>query len=104
MGIMPPHSFDADVVAAVLHHMNSDHIDDNLVIVRAFADPSAASAVMTDLDGDGGTWTVTAADGSSAEARIDWSVPVTERSGIRREVVVLYDAACVKLGLEARPH
>ncbi|WP_307846472.1 DUF2470 domain-containing protein, partial [Rhodococcus sp. CX] len=27
--------FDADVVAAVTGHMNDDHADDNLLIVRA---------------------------------------------------------------------
>ena len=104
METMRPHTFDPDVVAAVLRHMNTDHPADNLVIVRAFADPSAAAAVMTGLNGDGGIWTVTAADGSTTEARIAWSAPVTERAGIRREVVVLYDAARVKLGLEPRAH
>ncbi|HLU63846.1 MAG TPA: DUF2470 domain-containing protein, partial [Protaetiibacter sp.] len=29
--------FAPEVVEAVLHHMNDDHIDDNLLIVRAFA-------------------------------------------------------------------
>lgn len=84
--------------------MNSDHADDNLLIVRAFVDPAAASAHMVGLDGDGGVWAVTTADGTSTQARVDWSSPVTERSGIRREVVVLYENACGKLGVPPRPH
>ncbi|MGO1919788.1 MAG: DUF2470 domain-containing protein, partial [Microbacterium sp.] len=35
-----PHIFDSDVVAAILHHMNDDHVDDNLLIARAFATAS----------------------------------------------------------------
>ena len=100
---MTPHTFSPEIVDAVLRHMNTDHVADNLVIVRAFAEPDAESAVMTDLDGDGGTWTVTSPSGES-EVRIAWPVPVTERAGIRREVVVLYDAACEKLGLPPRAH
>ncbi|MET0932756.1 MAG: DUF2470 domain-containing protein [Mycetocola sp.] len=97
-------SFSPEIVDAVLRHMNTDHAADNLVIVRAFADPAAESAVMTDLDGDGGVWAVTSADAERTEVRIDWVTPVTERAGIRREVVVLYDAAREKLGLEPRTH
>jgi hypothetical protein len=101
---MPSHTFSREIVEAVLRHMNTDHLADNLVIVRAFADPAATAAVMTDLDGTGGVWAVTSADGKQTDARIDWAAPVTERSGIRREVVVLYDAACDKLGVDPRPH
>lgn len=95
--------FSADVVAAVLTHMNSDHTDDNLIIVRAFAEPRALSATMFGLDGDGGQWTATV-DGEERSVRVPWMNPVTERSGIRREVVVMYRAACEKLGLTARDH
>ncbi|GHD44335.1 DUF2470 domain-containing protein [Mycetocola manganoxydans] len=101
---MPTHIFGPEVVDAVLRHMNSDHADDNLLIVRAFADPAAASARMTGLDGEAGEWDVTATDGTVARVRIDWCSPVTERSGIRREVVVLYDLAREKLGVPPRPH
>jgi hypothetical protein len=102
--VMTPPPFSPEIVDAVLRHMNTDHVADNLVIVRAFADPSAASAVMTGLDEGGGWWEVTSVSGEHTEARIAWRTPVTERSGIRREVVVLYDAACAKLGLPARDH
>ncbi|MEV7799810.1 DUF2470 domain-containing protein [Microbacterium foliorum] len=102
-----PHSFEADVVSAILRHMNGDHTDDNLLIARAFSDAEdgeITDAVMTDLDGDGGVWTVTRASIAS-ELRVAWpSGPITERPAVRREVVALYDLACEKLGVEPRPH
>jgi hypothetical protein len=36
--------------------------------------------------------------------RVPWSGTITERSEIRREIVVLYDRACAKLGVTPRPH
>lgn len=102
-----PHIFDSDVVAAILHHMNVDHTDDNLLIARAFAtasDPQVTHAVMTDVDGDGGAWLITRA-GIPEELRVPWpGGSITERPAVRREIVALYDAACDKLGIEPRPH
>jgi hypothetical protein len=97
-------AFEPDVVAAILGHMNGDHTDDNLLIVRAFANPSATSAVMTGFDGSVATWDATV-EGMTREVRIAWPAgPITERAEVRREVVALYDAACVKLGMQPRPH
>ena len=101
-----PHEFDPAIVAAVLHHMNDDHADDNLLIARAFSQEADAvtAAVMTGLDGDAGVWDVAYAD-RNAELRVPWpAAPITERAEIRREVVALYDAACERLGVEPRPH
>lgn len=99
------HQFPDDVVQAVLRHMNDDHRDDNVLIARAFADPSAESATMTGFDGDGGDWEVVGADGSSSSARIAWpGGAIVERPAVRREVVALYDAACAALGVPARAH
>lgn len=71
-----PHIFDSDVVAAILHHMNDDHVDDNLLIARAFATASdlpITDAVMTDLDGDGGVWQITRAGiAEAARAVAGW--------------------------------
>lgn len=93
-------TFDEPVVSAVTAHMNGDHPDDNLLIARAFGRPDAATAVMTGLDGDAGVWLV---DGT--ELRVPWpGGPITQRAEIRREVVVLYDAACAELGVEPREH
>ena len=97
--------FDAAVVSAVLAHMNDDHLDDNLLIVRADGASAATAASMSDLDGEAGTWTVIGPEGPMGERRIPWpGGPITERAEIRREVVALYDAACAALGIEPRPH
>lgn len=96
--------FSSDVVDAVLHHMNDDHTDDSVLIVRAFAErDDVTGAVMTGLDERGGDWRYTA-DGIEHDIRVPWSTEISERPEIRREVVVLYDAACAKLGIEPRPH
>lgn len=97
-------TFEQKVVDAVLAHMNDDHTDDNLVIVRAFGAPEATAATMTGLDGDAGVWRVTDA-GGERELRVAWpGGPITERPEIRREVVVLFEQACAALGIEPRPH
>ena len=83
--------------------MNDDHNDDSLLIARAFGAPDATAATMTSLDETGGTWLVTSGDEQS-ELTVPWSTTISERAEIRREIVVLYDAACAALGLEARPH
>ena len=102
-----PHTFDADVITAVLRHMNGDHTDDNLLIARAFSeesDTAITDAVMTGFDGDGGVWDVTQG-GEVSELRVAWpGGPIDDRPAVRREVVALYDAACARLGVEPRPH
>jgi len=95
--------FEASTVSAVLDHMNNDHPEDNLLIVRAFATADATAAVMTDLDHRGGTWTYEAGD-AQAELTVPWSGEISERGEIRREIVALYDTACERLGVAPRPH
>lgn len=99
--------FAPEIVDAVLHHMNDDHTDDSILIVRAFAElgpESEPEAVrMVDLDHAGGVWRYTLA-GQEAELRVPWSHELSERPQIRREIVRLYSAACAKLGIEPRPH
>jgi hypothetical protein len=58
---------------------------------------------MVALDGSGGTWSYLIAD-DEREVTVPWSVEISERVEIRREIVVLYDKACATLGVEARPH
>jgi hypothetical protein len=97
-------SFSPDIVDAVLAHMNDDHRDDNVLIVKAFAAREIDSAVMSDVDHRGGTWRYTS-EGEEHELHVPWSSgEITERPEIRREIVVLYDAACEQLGVEPRPH
>ncbi len=96
-------TFSAEVVQAVLLHMNDDHLDDNAVIVRAFAGVEPVIAVMTDLDEHEGVWGYTLGE-DEHELRIPWSKELTERPEIRREVVSVYRAACEKLGIEPNSH
>lgn len=96
-------TFSPDIVTAVLAHMNGDHLDDNLLIARAFGSPDAESATMTTLDENGGTFSYTA-NGEQAEVTVPWTQPISERPQIRREVVVLYERACAVLGIEPRAH
>lgn len=97
-------AFSPEVVAAALHHMNHEHIDDDVVIVRAFAGREVRTAVMHALDERGDSWRYET-EGEHHEARIPWpGAPLSERAEIRRDVVALYDAACQKLGAAARRH
>lgn len=95
--------FAPEIIAGVLHHMNDDHLDDNLLIARAFGDRGATASVMTGLDGSAGRWSMTVG-GEERAFSVDWSEPITERPEIRREIVVLYDRACGVLGLPPREH
>lgn len=96
--------FSDDIVQAVLNHMNGDHTDDNLLIVRAFGEPDAESATMIDLDENGGSWSVTIG-GTAKRLDVPWPAGrITERGEVRREVVALYDQACERLGITPREH
>lgn len=101
-----PHTFDSDALAGVIGHMNNDHPDDNLLIARAFsAIPEVVSSTMTGFDGAGAEWIVTTAGGAEEVIRVPWpGGEISERREVRREIVALYDTACARLGVPARPH
>ena len=91
-------TFPPEVTEAVLSHMNGDHADDSVTIVRAHGYPAARSAEMTSVDEHGGTWHVVDAVGE-ASVRIAWiGGEVTERAQLREEVVRLYEAARHQVG------
>ncbi|GAA3530231.1 hypothetical protein GCM10022419_006490 [Nonomuraea rosea] len=91
--------FTADAVEAIKRHMNDDHADDSLLIVRALGGrPEAASAVTSDVDAEAIEFTV---DGGE-RVRVPWGETLTERAQVRKAVVRLYQDACAKLGLPAR--
>jgi len=96
-------TFSPDVVTAVLAHMNGDHLDDSLLIARAFGTVDAEAASMTDLDENGATFSYSVG-GESRSVTVPWTAPIAERPEIRREVVVMYERACAKLGIEPRAH
>lgn len=103
--------FPSTVVDAVLAHMNTDHEPDNLIIVRAFAQPGATAAIMVGLDAAGGQWAATlpatqlpATQHAATQqtVTIPWPLPVAKRADIRRAVTQLYRDACGVLGIEPR--
>lgn len=97
-----PHTFASDAVAAILAHMNGDHADDNLTIVRAFGASAATAARMTGLDGEAGLWEATV-DAAPVPVRVPWPQgPIAERPAVRRAVVDVYREACRRLGVPAR--
>lgn len=99
---MPTDPFTPEVVRAVTTHMNEDHPEDTLLICRALGGaPEATAARMTGIDGQGGDYAVTVG-GRERVLRIPWSVPLTERAQIRREVVRMYREACARLGVRPR--
>lgn len=91
--------FEPDVVAAVVAHMNDDHADDSLLIVRAFAEPGATRARMVGVDSAAGEW-VAVIDGREHTVRVPWIEPATERAMLRTAVVALFRAASERLGVE----
>ncbi|MGG7104088.1 DUF2470 domain-containing protein [Rhodococcus sp. 24CO] len=94
-------TFDETVIAGVTAHMNADHTSDNLMIVRAFAEPTATSARMVGLDSVAGEW-VADVDGTEKLVKVEWPEPAVDRAAIRTQVVALCMDAYNKLGV-ARP-
>lgn len=100
-----PHTFDDATVAGVLRHMNSDHAHDNLLIARAYGSEAVTGSVMIGFDGDAGEWTVSRPNGGDEVLRVPWpGGSITERAQVRQQIVAMYDAACERLSVEARPH
>lgn len=85
-------AFTADVVDAVVAHMNGDHAGDQLAIVRTHAKPSAASATLITIGADGLAFDVQTGDGDGAvteRVTVAWPMPIEQRADIRRAVVML---------------
>ncbi|WP_405218783.1 DUF2470 domain-containing protein [Agrococcus sp. Ld7] len=86
--------FTADVVQAVVTHMNGDHLDDQLAIVRAHARPGATSATLATIGEGGLTFDVrTDRDAAPERVTVPWPMPIDERVDIRRAVVMLMPRA-----------
>lgn len=94
-------TFPAEVIDAVVRHMNDDHADDSLLICRTLgSQPGATAARMTGL-GVASFQFVAVVDGVEVEVEVP-AEPLTERAQIRTEVVRLYQEACVAAGVEPR--
>ncbi len=94
--------FPPDVVAQIARHMNDDHAEDNVLIVRGLAGVHAATAArMSGLDADGMEFAA-AVDGVEVPVRIPFAERLTERRQVRGETVRMYREACAALGLDPR--
>ncbi len=99
---MTPQVLSPDAVAAICRHMNEDHVEDSLLIVRALGGlPSAQQATMSGLDAEAAVFDAVV-DGVTESIRVPWSEPVTERAQVRAEVVQMYQRACSAAGIEPR--
>jgi len=98
----PAAPFTPEIVEAVTAHMNGDHPEDNVLIVRALGGvPDATDAAMTDVSPDGATFRATVGE-AAHEVTVPWASAVTERGHIRLEVVRMYHEACEALGVPPR--
>jgi putative heme iron utilization protein len=93
-------TFTPDVVAQIARHMNDDHAEDNVLIVRGLGGISTASAArMSGMDADGMDFEATVND-IAVPVRIPFSGRLTERRQVRTEAVLMYQRACAALGVE----
>lgn len=91
--------FTPDVVEQIARHMNGDHAEDNVLIVRGLGGVRTASAArMSGLDADGMDFEATV-NGIAVPVRIPFRERLTERRQVRGEAVRMYQEACAALGV-----
>lgn len=79
-------AFPPDVVAAIRTHMNDDHAEDCLLLVRGpGGQPDAMAAWVTGVDPTGIDLRARVGDGE-VQVRIGWSRRLTERREVREEL------------------
>ena len=94
--------FPPEVVAQIAHHMNGDHADDNVLIVRALGGvPAATAARMSGMDPEAMEFAAVV-NGIEVPVRIPFRERLTERRQVRAEAVRMYQEACAALGVEPR--
>ncbi|GAA0516161.1 hypothetical protein Ade02nite_25790 [Paractinoplanes deccanensis] len=94
--------FPPEVVEQIAHHMNGDHADDNVLIVRGLGGmPTATAARMSGMDADAMEFAAVV-DGIEVPVRIPFSERLTERRQVRAEAVRMYHDACAALGEQPR--
>jgi putative heme iron utilization protein len=94
--------FPPEVVAQIARHMNHDHAEDNVLIVRGLGGaPAATAARMADMDADGMDFAA-AVNGVEVPIRIPFRERLTERRQVRAEAVRMYQDACAALGVAPR--
>ncbi len=92
--------FTPEVVEQIARHMNDDHAEDNVLIVRGLGGLSTAtSARVSGMDAEGMEFAA-AVDGVEVPVRIPFGTRLTERRQVRAEAVRMYREACAALGVE----
>ncbi|MEV4706015.1 biliverdin-producing heme oxygenase [Actinoplanes sp. NPDC049316] len=88
-----------EAVEQIARHMNDDHAEDNVLIVRGLGGVGAATAArVSGLDADGMEFEATV-DGIAVPVRIPFRERLTERRQVRGEAVRMYREACAALGI-----
>ncbi|MGC4944508.1 DUF2470 domain-containing protein [Kribbella sp. DT2] len=86
--------FTPEIVAAVLRHMNEDHADDSLQIVRALGGhPDAVSVQLATIDPAGAVFAVTVVAGGVVRVQLPWSEQIVERPQFRHEFARMHREA-----------
>ena len=94
--------FTPDVVAQIARHMNDDHAEDNVLIVRGLGGAESATAArMSGMDADGMEFAA-AVNGVEVPIRIPFGKRLTERAQVRAEAARMYRDACEALGIQPR--
>jgi putative heme iron utilization protein len=94
--------FTPEVVEQIAHHMNGDHSDDNVLIVRALGGiPTATAARMSGMDADALEFAAVL-DGIEVPVRVPFAERLTERRQVRAETVRMYRESCALLGVTPR--
>ncbi len=95
-------AFAPEESAAILRHMNGDHAEDSVLMVRALGgQPNATNASVTGVDKAGIDFAAEV-NGTETKVRIPWARTLTARAEVRGEVVRLYNESCAALGIEPR--
>lgn len=92
--------FPPEAVEQIARHMNEDHAEDNVLIVRGLGGAQAATAArVSGLDAEGIEFAAVV-DEIAVPVRIPFAERLTERQQVRAEVVRMYREACATLGIE----
>ena len=94
---MADRPFGPDVVAAVTAHVNDDHANACLDIVRALGPaPAATEACLEDVDAETATFAAVVG-GEVVRVRVPWARPIAERAEIRTAIVAMHERATAAL-------
>ena len=92
--------FPPEAVEQIARHMNEDHAEDNVLIVRGLAGIAAATAArVSGVDEDAMEFAAVV-DGIEVPVRIPFGARLTERRQVRTEAARMYREACTALGVE----